>query len=356
MNPSLWADIAVFPYEPPLVTVVVLSLFLLFMGACVGSFLNVVIYRVPAGLSIVKPRSRCPRCLTPILGRDNVPVIGWLVLRGRCRFCRTWIPARYPLVEALFGLAFLLLCWGEAIVPGYTLPIPFGQIEEYPLFGIAGYHFALVCGLGAAALMTYDGGVVPAGFWRVILAIGMLPPLVWPELRPIPFGPVAELYGRLVAGTADGAMGALVGALLGVAAWPVAVIGARARSGHLNSVAALAAVGAFLGWQAVLAVAVVVAALTLVQSSLRGIGVVSRFPRLGFVAITALGFLLGWRWLVAHSLVDKTRWLGPKAPLLLIPAGIAGTFALALAAGKLHRPISRSTPANTLSTPPAATH
>ncbi|MBN8623893.1 MAG: prepilin peptidase [Planctomycetes bacterium] len=356
MTPSLWADIAVFPYEPPLVTVIVLSLFLLFMGACVGSFLNVVIYRVPAGLSIVKPRSRCPRCLTPILGRDNVPVIGWLVLRGRCRFCRTWIPARYPLVEATFGLAFLLLCWGEAIVPGYTLPIPFGEIEEYPLFGIAGYHFALVCGLGAAALMTYDGGVVPAGFWRVILAIGMLPPLVWPELRPIPFRPDAELYGRLVAGTADGAMGALVGALLGVAAWPVAVIGARARSGHLNSVAALAAVGAFLGWQAVLAVAGVVAALTLLQSSLRGIGFVSRFPWLGFVAITTFGFLLGWRWFVAHSLVDKTRWLGSKAPLLLIPAGIAGTFALALAAGKLHRPISRSTPANTLSTPPAATH
>lgn len=70
-------------------------------GLLVGSFLNVVAYRLPLGESLVVPSSRCPRCGTPIKPYDNIPVLGWLILRGRCRSCRTAISARYPLVEAL---------------------------------------------------------------------------------------------------------------------------------------------------------------------------------------------------------------------------------------------------------------
>ena len=77
-------------------------------GAAVGSFLNVVIARVPAGESIVHPRSRCPACRTPIAWYDNLPVISWLLLRGRCRSCRTRISFRYPLVEILGGAAALV--------------------------------------------------------------------------------------------------------------------------------------------------------------------------------------------------------------------------------------------------------
>jgi leader peptidase (prepilin peptidase) / N-methyltransferase len=78
-------------------------------GLIVGSFVTVLVHRVPAGESIVAPRSRCPSCGTPITARDNVPVLSWLLLRGRCRACGVRIPVRYPLIEvataALFAAA-----------------------------------------------------------------------------------------------------------------------------------------------------------------------------------------------------------------------------------------------------------
>jgi leader peptidase (prepilin peptidase) / N-methyltransferase len=74
-------------------------LFAALVGLIVGSFLNVVAYRLPRGESLLHPRSRCPGCEAPIAPYDNVPVLSWLVLRGRCRRCRTRISARYPLVE-----------------------------------------------------------------------------------------------------------------------------------------------------------------------------------------------------------------------------------------------------------------
>lgn len=77
-----------------------------FLGLIIGSFLNVVVYRVPNGLSIVSPPSACPRCGAGIRSYDNIPVVSWLVLRGKCRDCRTSISARYPLVELGMGLSF----------------------------------------------------------------------------------------------------------------------------------------------------------------------------------------------------------------------------------------------------------
>lgn len=74
-------------------------------GAVLGSFLNVVIHRVPRGESVVFGGSRCPWCKAAIRARDNMPVIGWLLLRGRCRDCRAPISPRYPAVEAACGLA-----------------------------------------------------------------------------------------------------------------------------------------------------------------------------------------------------------------------------------------------------------
>src|SRR5437016_14647828 len=74
------------------------------VGACVGSFLNVCIHRIPADESIVRPGSRCPRCATPIAWHDNVPVLSWLWLGARCRSCRAPIAARYPVVEVATGL------------------------------------------------------------------------------------------------------------------------------------------------------------------------------------------------------------------------------------------------------------
>ncbi|MFJ5144692.1 prepilin peptidase [Curtobacterium sp. NPDC088465] len=91
---------------PPVVLLAVLSGG---VGLLIGSFLNVVIHRVPAGLSVVRPRSACPTCHTAIRSRDNVPVLSWVVLRGRCRHCRTAISARYPVVELVTGVLFAVV-------------------------------------------------------------------------------------------------------------------------------------------------------------------------------------------------------------------------------------------------------
>jgi leader peptidase (prepilin peptidase) / N-methyltransferase len=90
------------------------------LGLVVGSFLNVVIYRVPKKLSIVTPRSACPSCATPIRNRDNIPVLSWLLLRGRCRDCHAQISIQYPLVEAACSALFA----GAAARLGYNWDLP----------------------------------------------------------------------------------------------------------------------------------------------------------------------------------------------------------------------------------------
>jgi len=89
----------------------VLALLAGVFGLFIGSFLNVVIWRVPRAESVVKPRSRCPQCGHEIRGRDNLPVVSWLLLRGRCRDCKTRVSARYPLVELTTAVLFGLLGW-----------------------------------------------------------------------------------------------------------------------------------------------------------------------------------------------------------------------------------------------------
>lgn len=80
-------------------------------GLMIGSFLNVVVYRVPRGMSVVTPPSHCPNCQRELAALDNVPLLSWLALRGRCRFCGTPISPRYPVVELATGLVFLCLAW-----------------------------------------------------------------------------------------------------------------------------------------------------------------------------------------------------------------------------------------------------
>ena len=83
----------------------------LVLGLLIGSFLNVVIYRVPRGESVVSPRSRCPGCDQEIAARDNIPVLSWLILRGRCRNCAEGISARYPIIEITHALLWLVMLW-----------------------------------------------------------------------------------------------------------------------------------------------------------------------------------------------------------------------------------------------------
>jgi leader peptidase (prepilin peptidase) / N-methyltransferase len=94
-------------------------------GAVVGSFLNVVIHRLPLGESLVHPRSRCPSCGTQIAGYDNIPIVSWLVLRGRCRHCQAPISPRYPAVELLTAVAFAAVVLVGGLDDDLVLELPF---------------------------------------------------------------------------------------------------------------------------------------------------------------------------------------------------------------------------------------
>ena len=101
-------------------TVLVVSC--LVVGLAVGSFLNVVVWRVPRGESVVSPPSACPACASPVRPRDNVPVVGWLLLRGRCRDCDAPVSARYPVVEGLTAVLFVVLALrlgADPVLPAY---------------------------------------------------------------------------------------------------------------------------------------------------------------------------------------------------------------------------------------------
>jgi leader peptidase (prepilin peptidase) / N-methyltransferase len=98
------------------------------LGAAVGSFLNVVIHRVPRGESIVSPGSRCPGCGADIEPRDNVPILSWLLLRGRCRQCGEPISARYPLVELLTAGTFVTVALARGVDDELVLELPFAAL------------------------------------------------------------------------------------------------------------------------------------------------------------------------------------------------------------------------------------
>jgi leader peptidase (prepilin peptidase)/N-methyltransferase len=134
-------------------------------GACIGSFLNVVVFRLPRRQSVVTPPSRCPSCQARIAPWDNLPVVSWLLLRGRCRRCRAPISLRYPLVEA-FTAALAVLC-----------VLRFGATAH------AASAFTLLCCLTAIALIDWEHMIIPDPLSLGLLAVGLLlAPLCGPGL------------------------------------------------------------------------------------------------------------------------------------------------------------------------------
>jgi leader peptidase (prepilin peptidase)/N-methyltransferase len=98
------------------------------LGLLIGSFLNVVAYRLPRGESLVKPRSRCTSCGEEVRPYDNVPVVSWLLLRGRCRHCGAQISARYPAVELVTAIAFAAVALVRGLDTGLLLDLPFAAM------------------------------------------------------------------------------------------------------------------------------------------------------------------------------------------------------------------------------------
>ena len=99
-----------------------LAIWIWCFGANVGSFMNVVIFRVPAGMSVVYPGSKCPKCLNHIAWYDNIPVLSWLWLRAQCRHCELPISSRYPTIEAIVAAVFLILAFVQPVSGGMNLP------------------------------------------------------------------------------------------------------------------------------------------------------------------------------------------------------------------------------------------
>ncbi|HXT72080.1 MAG TPA: prepilin peptidase [Vicinamibacterales bacterium] len=225
-------------------------------GLMIGSFLNVCIARLPAGESIVSPGSKCPKCGKPIAWHDNVPVLSWMLLGGKCRDCGAGISIKYPIVEAITSLCFL----AQGVVYG----------DDLPLLGARLLFTAMLIVLFGTDLetmrlpnvITYPGIVIGLGLSVV------LPP---------------------------GIVAAAIGAALGAAIpWTIRWIWERLRGVEamgLGDVKMLAMIGAFLGWKQVWVV-LFLASLTgaiggIVILKLRGRSMASRIPFGTYLAVAA---------------------------------------------------------------------
>lgn len=206
-------------------------------GAVIGSFLNVVVARLPQGESLVRPGSRCPACGASIAWHDNVPILAWFWLGARCRACRAPISARYPLVEGLTAI----------------------------LFGTAAYRFAAPMDLAAAVCLL-----------AALVAITFidLDHRIIPNEISLPGIPIGFVFGALrpTVGPADAAIGVIAGGgVLFAIAYGYEKLRKREGMG-MGDVKLLAMIGGFLGWRGVL-VTMLVASLT---GSIVGIAVMVR--------------------------------------------------------------------------------
>lgn len=196
-------------------------------GAMVGSFLNVVAHRVPRGETVIHGRSHCPACNATIRARDNVPVLGWLLLRGRCRDCGAAISARYPLVEAGCGMLAGVIAGAE--VGG-------GDDALAAWCGHAAVAFVVV----AWSLLADRGHAVSRTTVAIATTLAALAAATVPVLAPLPIGCSCAAHVAPV-----GCAGCLLASLLGaVAGWLAPTPGGRSAQ------VARCLVGAALGWQA----------------------------------------------------------------------------------------------------------
>lgn len=195
----------------------VVKLWVLLFGMAVGSFLNVCIYRLPVSISLIRPRSMCPRCKSPIAFYDNIPVLSYLFLRGRCRRCGAPIPYRYPLVELLSGLLAVAV------------------FKYHGPSAEAVFLYVLIAALLVVTFIDMDHQIIPDVITRPGIGIGFLTSFVV-DYVSYP----ASLMGIALGG----------GSLL-LVAWGYSAVTKREGMGG-GDIKLLAMIGAFLGWKAVI--------------------------------------------------------------------------------------------------------
>jgi leader peptidase (prepilin peptidase)/N-methyltransferase len=190
-----------------------------FIGASIGSFLNVCIGRWPAGESVVRPRSRCPKCGHQITWYENIPIVSWLALRGRCRGCREPISVQYPIVELVVGLGWLAAVWYF----GFTF-----SALRVAVFG------TVLLGIAITDLKYY---LIPDGFTVFGLLWGIGTAIAAPFIETSP----------LFAGPWDSLLGACVGAgAIAIAGW-LGEAALKKEAMGFGDVTLMAMVGAALG-------------------------------------------------------------------------------------------------------------
>jgi leader peptidase (prepilin peptidase)/N-methyltransferase len=214
-------------------------IFFFVIGAVIGSFLNVVIHRVPAGESIVFPNSACPKCKAKIKGYDNIPILSWLILAGKCRSCKNPISARYPGVELLTALVFVLFFWRFDLTP--VLPV-------YLIFAAA--IIALIF-IDAENMILPNAITYPGMIFSV--AVRAIFPLFFGAayFSDLKFAPLAGITGWPVwaVSLAGAGLGALAG---GGSLWAVGKLWKVLRGVEamgLGDVKMMLGVGALLGWR-----------------------------------------------------------------------------------------------------------
>lgn len=237
------------------------SIYLTVVGAAVGSFLNVCIYRWPEGLSVVRPRSRCPVCENPIAWYDNIPIVSWLVLRGRCRHCGTHISVQYPLVElvtallwlamslrsgpsleAVRGGVFLTLLLGIAILDARHRIIP----DQLSVLGaLAGLGLALAP--GGITFRTALLGAVVAYVFMWLIKLGGEAAFRKPALG------VGDIHMMAMVGAFVGLSGAILTIMLGSVMGLVIGVPLMSLKGRLHFLGTYLPLGTFLALGAAVA-------------------------------------------------------------------------------------------------------
>ena len=187
-------------------------------GLVVGSFLNVVIHRVPLRQSVVWPSSRCPNCEAPIKSFDNVPLLSYLLLRGKCRSCGTPISPRYPLVEVLTGVLFGIAAYR------YGLSLEF--VSAIILIGV----LVVLAGTDLEYRLLPNAIVFPATIVGLVLSVALEPSRWWVYLVST-VGVAGALFALAIArpggmGMGDVKMGGMLGAFLGLYALLAVFLGA----------------------------------------------------------------------------------------------------------------------------------
>lgn len=227
------AEIAkVLPYD-------ILGFFVFLFGACIGSFLNVCIYRIPREESVVAPRSHCPQCNRMIAWYDNIPLVSYVALAARCRHCKTRISPRYVLVEFLVASLFLL-AWMKFGFEPESRWLGMAAVTDWKLVPV---YWVAIFGLVLGTFVDLEHMIIPDRVSLGGIVIGVALSAVVPALHD-----AASIRDSLLAS----ALGAAVG---WGSLWAVAILGQmifRKEAMGFGDVKLLGAIGAFIGWRGVL--------------------------------------------------------------------------------------------------------